>query len=61
MRLAEVFERLVDLGPEVRFVAYDGSSSGPADSAATVELRSPVAVRYIATAHGDLGLACPWC
>src|SRR5947208_1052426 len=57
MALAEVFDRLVGVGPDVRFEAYDGSSSGPSDAVATVVLRSPVAVRYIATARGDLGLA----
>src|SRR5438552_1551230 len=57
MRLAEVFERMVGVGPELRFTAYDGSSSGPPDAPVTVHLRSPVAVRYLATAPGDLGLA----
>jgi cyclopropane-fatty-acyl-phospholipid synthase len=56
-RLAEVFGRLVDAGAGLRFVAYDGSSSGPEDAPATIDVRSPVAVRYVATAPGDLGLA----
>ncbi len=57
MQLAEMFERLVGENAQVRFVAYDGSSAGPSDAAATIEVRSPVALRYLATAPNDLGLA----
>jgi cyclopropane-fatty-acyl-phospholipid synthase len=57
MRIAEMFETLVGPDTGVRFEAYDGSSVGPADAVATVDLRSPLGLRYIATAPGDLGLA----
>ena len=57
MQLAEMFERLVGGNDRVRFQAYDGSSAGPADPEATIEVRSPMALRYLATAPNDLGLA----
>ncbi len=57
MRLAEIFTSLIDERARVGFRAYDGSSAGPADPVAVLDLRRPEAVRYIATAPGDLGLA----
>jgi cyclopropane-fatty-acyl-phospholipid synthase len=57
MRLSEIFERLVDRDVSVGFRAYDGSDAGPADAQTVVEVRSPQALRYIATAPGELGLA----
>jgi cyclopropane-fatty-acyl-phospholipid synthase len=57
MRLSEIFERLVDRDVPVGFRAYDGSEAGPADAETVVEVRSPQALRYIATAPGELGLA----
>jgi cyclopropane-fatty-acyl-phospholipid synthase len=57
MRLSDIFERLVDRDVPVGFQAYDGSSAGPADADTVVEVRSPRALRYIATAPGELGLA----
>jgi cyclopropane-fatty-acyl-phospholipid synthase len=57
MRLAALFEELVGPGSGIRFEAYDGSIAGPEQSVATVLLRSPMALRYIASAPGDLGLA----
>jgi cyclopropane-fatty-acyl-phospholipid synthase len=57
MRLSEIFERVVDRDVPVGFRAYDGSEAGPADAETIVELRSPQALRYIATAPGELGLA----
>jgi cyclopropane-fatty-acyl-phospholipid synthase len=57
MRLSDIFERLVDRDVPVGFRAYDGSSAGPADAETVVEVRSPQALRYIATAPGELGLA----
>src|SRR4249919_1579919 len=57
MTLAELFERLVGATDQVRFMAYDGSSCGPVDAPATIDVRSPVALRYLATAPDDLGLA----
>ncbi len=57
MKLAEMFERFVGDGDRLRFVAFDGSSCGPKDAPSTIEVRSPVALRYLATAPNDLGLA----
>jgi cyclopropane-fatty-acyl-phospholipid synthase len=57
MSLADVFQRFVRVDDSVRFTAYDGSTAGPPDAPATIALRSPVALRYIATAPSDLGLA----
>ena len=57
MRLSEIFERLVDRDVPVGFRAYDGSAAGPPDAETVVEVRSPQALRYIATAPGELGLA----
>ena len=57
MKLAQMFEQIVGDGSGVRFVAYDGSAAGPADAEVTIDLRSPIGLRYIATAPGDLGLA----
>jgi cyclopropane-fatty-acyl-phospholipid synthase len=57
MRLSDIFERLVDGDAPVGFRAYDGSAAGPADAETVVEVRSPQALRYIATAPGELGLA----
>ena len=39
------------------FRGYDGSATGARNPIATVEVRSPEAVRFIATAPGQLGLA----
>ena len=57
MRLAEIFTEIVDDRAPVAFRAYDGSSAGPADAEAVLEVRGPAAVAYIATAPGELGLA----
>jgi cyclopropane-fatty-acyl-phospholipid synthase len=57
MALAEMFERVVGDGVGIRFTAYDGSTAGSPDAEVTLELRSPVALQYIVTAPGDLGLA----
>ena len=57
MSLAELMERAVGGGGPVRFTAYDGSAAGAPDAETTVELRSPLAIRYVASSPGDLGLA----
>ncbi|NLW98998.1 MAG: methyltransferase domain-containing protein [Actinomycetales bacterium] len=41
----------------VRFTAYDGSCSGPADATLGLHLRTPRGLAFLATAPGDLGLA----
>ncbi|MFC4061093.1 class I SAM-dependent methyltransferase [Planomonospora corallina] len=57
MKLAEIFERVV--GPEagIGFTAYDGSKAGPASADITIEVKTPIAVAYLAQAPGELGLA----
>jgi cyclopropane-fatty-acyl-phospholipid synthase len=57
MQLADIFSGLVDERAPVGFRAYDGSSAGPTDAEAVLEIRRPEAVAYIATAPGELGLA----
>ena len=58
MALAKVFERVLGgAGGSVGFKAYDGSNAGPSDAEVTLEIRSPIALRYIITSPGDLGLA----
>lgn len=56
MRLADFVIRF--LGPDlpVRFEAYDGSCVGPSDAPATIVVRSPLALRRMVTAPGELGL-----
>lgn len=57
MRLASVFEALVGPDCPVGFRAYDGSSTGPSDAAATIVVRSPDALARIVGAPGELGFA----
>jgi cyclopropane-fatty-acyl-phospholipid synthase len=57
LKLSDFFERLVDEDVNVGFRAYDGSVAGPAEAETVVELRSPLALRYLLTSPGELGLA----
>jgi cyclopropane-fatty-acyl-phospholipid synthase len=57
MRLEEIFRTFVDDKVPVSFRAYDGSATAAADAIATVEVRTPEAVRFILSAPGQLGLA----
>ncbi|TWP53305.1 class I SAM-dependent methyltransferase [Lentzea tibetensis] len=57
MRLANVFQRITGGGGDVRFSAYDGSSAGPDDAPVHIEVRTPEALSYLASAPGELGLA----
>lgn len=57
MKISEAFELLVGKDAPVAVIAYDGSSTGPSDPIATIHIRDEVAVQYIVTAPGDLGLA----
>ncbi len=56
MSVAEAVERIFSGAPPVRFEAYDGTATGPED-APVVEVRSPDALSYVATAPGSLGMA----
>nr|WP_285592760.1 cyclopropane-fatty-acyl-phospholipid synthase family protein [Kineosporia sp. NBRC 101731] len=55
--LADIFDVLLMEPSPVRFVAYDGSATGPADAEITVSINTPRAVAYLATAPGSLGMA----
>jgi cyclopropane-fatty-acyl-phospholipid synthase len=57
VQLAEMMRTLV--GPEapIEFTAYDGSKAGRTDAPVRLELRSPLALSYLASAPGELGLA----
>jgi cyclopropane-fatty-acyl-phospholipid synthase len=55
--LAPLIESLLGPEPLVGFEAYDGTRLGPDHPAATIIVRSPDALRRIATAPGELGLA----
>lgn len=57
MKLAEAFSMIVPADREVGFRAYDGSSAGPADAEVVLDVRSPRAVEYLASAPSQLGLA----
>ena len=57
MRLAEVLQEALGGSSAVGFRAYDGSVAGPADPVGVVEIRSPMALRYVVGSPGDLGLA----
>ncbi|WP_067531810.1 class I SAM-dependent methyltransferase [Nocardia crassostreae] len=57
LSIAEIFETLIDGPMPIRFTAYDGSTTGPADSKFGLEIKNPRGVNYIATAPGDLGVA----
>ena len=57
MKLAEAFSMIVPADRGVGFRAYDGSTAGPVDADVVLEVRSPRAVQYLATAPSQLGLA----
>ncbi|MDG3015743.1 class I SAM-dependent methyltransferase [Speluncibacter jeojiensis] len=57
LTLAQVIEAFSDGHLPVRFTAYDGSATGPADAPVGLHLGTPRAVSYLATAPGELGLA----
>lgn len=57
MRLAEVFQSVVGSDEAVEFSAYDGSHAGPEGAGVRIEVRTPMALSYLASAPGELGLA----
>jgi cyclopropane-fatty-acyl-phospholipid synthase len=57
MRLATMFQRAVGASSDVRFHAYDGSEAGPHQADVSIEIRTPEALSYLASAPGELGLA----
>ena len=56
LSLAQILEILVAGRLPLRFTAYDGSATGPAD-ALGLDLVTPRGTTYLATAPGELGLA----
>jgi cyclopropane-fatty-acyl-phospholipid synthase len=57
VRLAELMRNLAGPDAPIEFTAYDGSRSGPRDAPVRLELRSPLALSYLASAPGELGMA----
>jgi cyclopropane-fatty-acyl-phospholipid synthase len=57
MRLADAFAIIVPAERGVGFRAYDGSTAGPVNADVVLEIRSPRAVQYLASAPSQLGLA----
>ncbi|NUR83164.1 MAG: class I SAM-dependent methyltransferase [Nonomuraea sp.] len=57
MALASIFEKIVGQNTNIKFQAYDGSKAGPDGADITIEVKSPIAVAYLAQAPGELGLA----
>src|SRR5215472_11714255 len=54
---AQLFGLLVDERAPIAFRGCDGSRRQRSGAVGTVEIRRPRALRYIATAPGELGLA----
>ena len=53
-----VAEALVSILPgTARVEAYDGSAAGPADSDVVLRIQSPLALSYLVSAPGELGMA----
>ena len=55
--IGDAIDRLMHHGMPLRFTAYDGSSTGPADSPISLHLRNERGLSYLLTAPGDLGMA----
>ena len=54
--IAEAFEQMLKEPLPLRFTAYDGSATGPADAPFTFSLHNERGLAYLVTAPGDLGL-----
>ncbi len=57
LTIGEAIDRLMVHGMPFRFTAYDGSATGPEDSAVHLHLVNERGLSYLLTAPGDLGLA----
>ncbi len=58
MGRAEALERVIGGGSgPVAVQVFDGSRAGSVDAPVTIDIRTPRALSYVATAGGDLGLA----
>ena len=56
-QIAPVLAQVVGVGRPIAIAAYDGSTAGPADPVSRIIVRDHRALRYIATAPSDLGMA----
>src|ERR1700728_5240511 len=56
-QIAPILASVVGSGKPIGFEAYDASTAGPADPVSRIVIRDPRALRYVATAPSDLGLA----
>jgi cyclopropane-fatty-acyl-phospholipid synthase len=54
---AQAIERVIGGTEDVALKVFDGSRVGPENPVATIDIRSPRALSYMATAPGNLGLA----
>ncbi|HEX6353648.1 cyclopropane-fatty-acyl-phospholipid synthase family protein [Actinophytocola sp.] len=57
MRLADIIASAVGNAAELEFTAYDGSRAGDPGAPVRLDLRSPLALSYLASSPGELGLA----
>ncbi|MEU6642500.1 cyclopropane-fatty-acyl-phospholipid synthase family protein [Saccharomonospora sp. NPDC046836] len=55
--LGHVFGRFIDADAPVAVTAYDGSVAGDADAPNRIDVRTPLAMSYVFSAPGELGLA----
>ncbi|MEH0147754.1 class I SAM-dependent methyltransferase [Corynebacterium sp. Q4381] len=60
MTVADIVDTLFPSNNPFRWVAFDGSETGPEDAEHTVRVTSPEGLSYIVTAPGDVGLARAW-
>ncbi|GII64987.1 cyclopropane-fatty-acyl-phospholipid synthase [Sphaerisporangium krabiense] len=57
MTLAQIFEKIVGPEANVAFAAYDGSKAGRSDADVRIEVKTPIALAYLAQSPGEMGLA----
>ncbi|WP_091782077.1 SAM-dependent methyltransferase [Pedococcus dokdonensis] len=57
LTMAEILDAVSADALNLRFTAFDGSSTGPADAPYGLDLKTPRGASYLATAPGDLGMA----
>jgi cyclopropane-fatty-acyl-phospholipid synthase len=57
VQLAELMRNLAAPDAPIEFTAYDGSRAGARDAQVHLEVRSPLALSYLASAPGELGMA----
>ncbi|HEX7405817.1 MAG TPA: cyclopropane-fatty-acyl-phospholipid synthase family protein [Candidatus Nanopelagicaceae bacterium] len=55
--IAEKVSLMFDEAVPIKFAAFDGSTAGNLEAENVLEIKSPLALRYILTHPGDLGIA----